>query len=679
MQRYKSTAAMRYFLLLISVFCTSVLTPVLAASSTYAVVLASMPGTGNNWQAGASNLFEGYTLYVSSVTVKGKQWERLNLGFFNTRKQAGTYAKQLQKKFPGAWVNSVDSNEVALSNTTALSRTAASKPATTRATSSTANKSSLSDTQLDSLMLRAKSEFTNANYAQAVRYFGAIDASGENKYSREALELLGLARHRNGQKAHARALYEKYISRYPEGEATDRVKQRLSGLLTETAAPRDKMRMTTDKPGYRVDTYGSLSQFYRNDTVTTSDAGSINTLSQLITFFDITNVIKNDNLEHRIQFTADDTYDFLNDGTKNEFRFIEMYYDFSLRDTGTSARVGRQTLRIGGLLNRFDGASAGYQITPDMRLNILAGLPVETTNKSSLNDHKKLYGLTFETGTFFNYWDMTLFHIIQTVDGIDDHISTGTEIQYRDKAFSAFGLIDYDTVFKTVNIAQINTNMRFESGQTAYLNAFLRKSPILTASNALIGRTEASIEELMQTLSIEQIYQLARDRTSNSQTITVGGSQPLTEKTQVSADLTFSRVGSTVASGGVPATESTGTDYYLGAQFVGNGLIMTNDTSVFGFRLLNTKLSDTISLIANARFPITRNWRINPRLQYDIRKLSDGRKQNKLRSLIRTDYRYQKKVRLDFEIGYDDTSESSDTGAFNNSSFFYSLGYRYDF
>ncbi len=275
---------------------------------------------------------------------------------------------------------------------------------------------------------------------------------------------------------------------------------------------------------------------------------------------------------------------------------------------------------------------------------------------------------------------MSLYHFKQTVDGIDDHISTGTEVRYRDKSLSAIGLIDYDSLFKVVNIAQFNANLLMAGGRSAYMSAFWRKTPVLSASNALIGRTETSIDELLKTLNIEQVYQLARDRSANSQTITLGGSQPLNEKYQVSTDITFSNIGSTAGSGGVPATESTGTDTYLGVQLVTSGLITGRDTTVFGTRYLSTKISDTLSLIVNTRIPIGREWRVNPRLQYDMRKLSDGRRQNKIRALLRTNYRYQRNVRFDFEIGYDNTNETSSATADNSSNnLFYDLGYRYDF
>jgi hypothetical protein len=430
----------------------------------------------------------------------------------------------------------------------------------------------------------------------------------------------------------------------------------------------------------QMTTYGSFSQYYRKD-IAESDGidGSITTLSQLITFLDLNSTYQTANFDQSIRFTADDTYDFLDDDESNSFRFIEAFYDLGSRKTGTSGRIGRQALRIGGILNRFDGISAGYQFTPEMRLNALAGYPVEIDNKTSINKHKSFYGFIFETGTFLRHWDMNLFYFDQDSDGIDDRTSTGTEIRYNDRTRSVFGMIDYDLTFNEINILQLNANLLFDRGRAAYMNAFLRKTPPLSTSNALIGRPETSIEELMQTLSIEQIHQLARDRTADSATITFGGSQPISAKFQANADITFSKVSGTEASGGVPATPSTGTDYFLSAQIVGNNLILRRDTGVIGLRYLDTRLSDTWSIIANTRIPVSRNWRINPRLQYDIRKSTDGRTQNKLRALVRTDYRYLNRIRFDFELGYDDTDDAMNGQSLGTNNLFFMMGYRWDF
>ncbi|MCK4833264.1 MAG: hypothetical protein KAT12_00765 [Gammaproteobacteria bacterium] len=647
-----------------------------ASATSYSIVLASAPGKNLKWAPEKSHLFKGRTIYVERTMIKNAPWERLYLGFFDSRKQAASPLKKIQQIYPGAWIQQSPTK-----NTTVLVRPGTSdtriKTALQTNTSSLTKKQ-LSDKQLDSLMQRARQDFKNKRYSSAIRYLIALLSAGEHQHSRDALELLGLARQRKGQKSHAVDAYEKYLARYPDGDTSDRVRQRLAGLLTAASTP-DKVRMSTVEDRREFTSYGSLAQFYRSNTTAIDNAGSTTTQQQLTTFLDLTTQQRTTNFDHRYQFTADHNVDFIDSSDDSEFRFVETYYEISDRKTGTSGRIGRQPLRIGGTLRRFDGLSAGYQFTPEMRLNIVAGLPIDIDNKSSFNKHKTFYGLTYEIGTLFDHWDINLFYFDQQVDGLTDRNSAGTEVRYRDKTKSLFGMIDYDIFYDEVNIFQLNASILLEHGRTAYMNAFLHKTPLLSTSNALIGRQERTIEELKTVLNIEQIYQLARDRTTDSQTVTLGGSQPLSKKYQVTADITFARVGDTIASGGVPATTATDTDYFISTQLVGNSLLRKYDTGVLGLRYYSTTLSDTTSLIVNARFPVTRHWRINPRLQFNIRKSSDGRSQKKLRAIFKTDYRYLNKARFDLELGYDEISEDNNGQSLDINNLFFMLGYRWDF
>ena len=648
-------------------------------SSSYAIVLASAPGTGLKWAPRSSSLFEGRTVYVTRTTVKGKPWERLNLGFFSSRQKAVLAMTDAQKIYTGAWLREVTADEVKAAKANALFVPAVKKSVPSRKAAPSVNRSTLSDKQLESLMKRAKDDFKKQNYSQAIRYFKAIIDAGDHKYTMEALELLGLSRQRKGQNAHAAAIYQEYLAKYPDSDGAVRVQQRLTGLMTATQAPRKKIHMEAEEQPSRTTVYGSFSQYYRKDVSKADDIDSLTTLSQLITFLDLTALHQTSRFDQRFQFTVDDTFDFLDDDDANSFRFIEMYYDLGSRRTGTSGRIGRQALRLGGILKRFDGISAGYQFTPAMRLNILGGYPVDIVNNTSINEHKSFYGFTFETGTFLQHWDMNLFYFDQSIDGLDDQSNVGTEVRYNDRRKSLFGMIDYNLDYSEINILQFNANLLFDRGRTLYMNAFMRKAPLLATSNALIGQPEETIEELKERFTIEQIYQFARDRTADSATITIGGSEPISEKFQANADITFSKTDGTVASGNVPATPSTGTDYFISTQIVGNNLILKRDTGVLGIRYLDTQLSNTWSFIANSRIPVSRNWRINPRLQYDIRDHTDGGSQTKLRALVRADYRYLNKARFDLEIGYDDTSDDMNGQTLGTNNLFFMAGYRWDF
>ena len=652
-------------------------------TSRYLIVIASAPGKNLKWEPNKSHLFDGYNLYVEQTIIKGSPWERLCLGFFSPRKDAESILGAIQQIHPGAWIQKVSTKNIltAVHNPTGSTATASTISTTQSKQKKTVagSTSSLSEKQLDSLMQRAKTDFKNKKYSSSIRYLNAIVAAGENKYSPEAFELLGLVRQRKGQNTRAIDTYEKYLARYPDTEGSDRIRQRLAGLLTATSVSNKELRMSTLKEKKEVTTHGSLSQFYQHSRTSIDDVGDIDTLSQLYTFFDLTSLHRTRKFDHRYQFTADHAYDFIDSSDDSKFRFVEAYYDLSYNKTGTSGRIGRQRLLVGGILQRYDGLSVGYQFNSNLRLNILGGFPVNFNNKTSISKHQTFYGFTFETGTFLDHWYMNLFYFNQKNAGLTERNSIGTEVRYRDNKKSLFGLIDYDLFYDEINNLQLNGNLYFKHGHTAYMNVFLRQSPLLATSNALIGRQEQSIEELKKVLNIEQIYQLARDRTANSETISVGGSRPISERFQISADITFFHVDEIAASGGVSAIPDTGTDYYLSTQLVGSSLLMKNDTNVLGLRYYQTNPSNTISFIANSRFPLSRNWRINPRLQYDIKQLKNEESRKLLRAIFKTDYRYLNNVRFDFEIGYDKNSGENVGQLLGSNSLFFTLGYRWNF
>ena len=275
------------------------------SSGSFVIVLASAPGTNLNWKPKKNPLFKGRTIYVTQTTVKGKPWERLNLGFFSSRQKAVLVMNDVQAQYPGAWLREVTADEVRSASGKALAKPAA-KPAPKPA-AAIANTSTLTDEQLDSLMQRAKNDFKSNNYSQAIRYLKAIIAAGDHKYSMEALELLGLSRQRKGQNAHAARIYREYLEKYPESEGAVRVSQRLTGLMTATQEPREKIHMEAEaKPVSKTSVFGSFSQYYRRDRAEADDLDeSVTTLSQLITFLDLTALHQSSRLDHRFQFVAD--------------------------------------------------------------------------------------------------------------------------------------------------------------------------------------------------------------------------------------------------------------------------------------------------------------------------------------------------------------------------------------
>ena len=147
------------------------------------------------------------------------------------------------------------------------------------------------------------------------------------------------------------------------------------------------------------------------------------------------------------------------------------------------------------------------------------------------------------------------------------------KIKYFNRIQSFFGLIDYDIYFDELNIAYIIANRALTEKTKINMAFDYRKSPIVTLNNALQGQTTRSLSDLHKIHSKKEMRQLAKDRAVVSKNVTVGLSQEVSDKWQITGDATVYNTSSSSASGGVPATESTGDDYYFSLNAMGNNLI----------------------------------------------------------------------------------------------------------
>jgi len=117
-------------------------------------------------------------------------------------------------------------------------------------------------------------------------------------------------------------------------------------------------------------------------------------------------------------------------------------------------------------------------------------------------------------------------------------------------------------------------------------------------------------------------------------------------------------------------------------------VFVTGDSSIVGVRLGDTDRGTLSSLNFNLRFPLTRNWRLNPRLRFDRRSNinTDGNPttdQDVIAYALRVDYRLKRNLNFEFDIGQEQT-DTRDTSGANTAdgerrALFLSLGYRYDF
>jgi len=533
-----------------------------------------------------------------------------------------------------------------------------------------------------SLMEEAEREMTVGNYSRAIRIYTKILSYSDHQFAQDAQEFLGLARERNGQMAHAKAEYEEFLRLYPKGEASDRVRQRLAALLTAASRPKKKLRKAgedeTDAAGWKTEAYGGFYQFY--DRYESSVNGEPSTVdrSSLLSNLDLNVKRFNDNKEFVARFDGGYEKNFTGED-ENASRINTGYVDYFNRHSQAFARIGRQTRNTGGVLGRFDGAALSRSLSDNVKINAVGGYPVESSDEKKINSDRYFYGLSFDLNTFADSLKISPYIINQQVDGITDRRAVGLDMRNSGHGHSIFNLVDYDFSYKELNIFLLTGNKIFADGTRLNASFDYRKSPFLTTRNALQGQGVETIADLLDSKSEEEIRQLARDRTAVSKTAVIGASRPLGANLEASIDATLTKMSGSETSGGVEAMPETGWEGFYSLWLVGSSLMKEGDAVILGFRYSDTDARNTISLNLNTRYPVSREFRLNPRLRLDWRKDEDGSdSQQTIRPSLKMDFRWRKVFNFEMESGYEwQKHHGSDEE--NMRTFFFTGGYRLDF
>src|SRR5262249_56885496 len=95
---------------------------------------------------------------------------------------------------------------------------------------------------LNRLFADARGAMNPHDYPPAITILPRLQRQPEFPQRAAMQELLGLARERSGQLAHAKAEYQEYLRRYPNGEAANRVARQLVALSAASTAARKGTR-----------------------------------------------------------------------------------------------------------------------------------------------------------------------------------------------------------------------------------------------------------------------------------------------------------------------------------------------------------------------------------------------------------------------------------------------------
>jgi tetratricopeptide (TPR) repeat protein len=615
------------------------------------------------------------TLYVSDLQVDDQLWHRLRLGFFATEAEADAALAGLRSRYPDAWVTQASAAE-RLASGAATTAPQGPMPATAGPVAGP-----LRDGQAAELLGQARGAIIDQDYQRAIDATTLILAAPPLPETAEAREILGLARERSGQVTQAVAEYQRYLAEYPDGDGALRVRQRLAALTTAREQPKESIRGQAAARDSAWDVYGGISQFYRRDSI--DFGGESGSVDQAALFSDAELVARHtgERFDFESRATVGYTWDMSggDDNPDNETRIYNLYVDLNDQSLGVSTRLGRQTLRNQGVLGRFDGGIVSWQVAPSYRLNVLAGLPVYNPNET-VEASRTFYGFSVDALNLLDLFDVNVFMNIQEVDDVNDREATGVEVRYFGGNRALIASVDYDFGYSELNSVAALGNWTFDNSLTVNGRFDWRNSPYLTTENALIGQPASSIQDLLLTYTEGEIRQLALDRSGAMQSFALGVSRPISERFQISADVTASQYDGTPDSGGVRETPDSGTLIYSYLSLIGTSLIREGDISVLSLRYSDSGASKSTAVFLDTRYPVSQALRLNPRVLVSYRDIIAGDATELLvRPGLRMLYRMTRQFRLEFEGGGEFGTRDSGDESNNSTGYYLYMGYSADF
>lgn len=629
-----------------------------------------------------------FAAYVVRFEEDGVVWNRLRLGFFKTRTEAQRVLSELAVHYPEAWI--VRTSETERQSVLRAWLAARSAPPRARASAPSEPKAELADNaDAAGLVAEARKQMTAGEIARAIQLLSKALTLEENTASADARELLGVAREKNGQSAHAKAEYEEYLRRYPDGEGADRVRQRLSALLTAGKDAPPALREGPQPGNWVKRLTASLSQFYqRDESVVTieqpnfvPDPDKQVNRNALLSSADVTASIGNDRVDTTLRFSGGHTKDFETGG--NSFGSISAFF-LEVVDSVSrfAARVGRQTRSTGGVLGRFDGGLVSFEASDKVKLNVVAGAPVIRSRDLFVDDQRRFVGGSIEVSQIVKGLDTTTYFIHQTVDDLVDRQAAGFEFRYVDDTRSAYGLIDYDVFYDTLNLALFNGTWRLKDNTTFNTSFDYRLSPSLMTIDALQGQGVDTIDQLRAAFGFtdNDIYFLAESRAARSKSGSFTVTHPFSDKLQLNLGATLTSVGPTIDAGGVLGQPATGVEKFYSAQLLATSLVKEGDLATIGFRYDDLSTARRYVVDVNTRYPVSSRLRINPRLRLAKRdSTAADQVEFTVKPSIRFNYIPSRRFQLELEGGgeWSRTTRLLDTET--TKGYYMIAGYRIDF
>jgi hypothetical protein len=557
---------------------------------------------------------------------------------------------------------------------------------------------------------------------KAVLLFNAALNLPPNKQSREAQEMIGVARERTGEIDKARAEYQHYLKIYSDGEGARRVGQRLAALAdTKSELGQNPARRPVKKVE-ETRVYGSIYEYYYGgySQAKITDKGTNTTTkfnqqdqSMLQSAFDVTARYRKDEYDTRMVARGTQTYDALatTEAQRNISRLRALYLEHSGQDS-YFFRVGRQPGNTGGILDyRFDGVWFRYTAAPQLlNINLVGGQPRQFSLDSAyvpddprnfqLNLKPYFYGVNLDIGPLGQSWSGNTYFINQMIDNVVDRRAVGGELRYAANGKNAYSLVDYDISYGVLNVAMLNGTWATE-GTTYTVLVDHRRTPYLQTTNALYGVPGATIDTVTSS-NADLLRTQAKAVTATSDLYMAGILHAVTKDWQLGGDVRMNRISgtgqtsclvilpgtstlflnpnaTTDAPCSLQALPGTGNIWTYTAQAIGANFPFENTTFVANASYLSSPAYRGESVTMNFLTRLGTQWQFDTFLILYHQKDSSNVELYRVTPTIRLDYRFRNSWTFELSGGVENTLTESPAQRDTTLREFFFFGLRWDF
>lgn len=560
------------------------------------------------------------------------------------------------------------------------------------------------------LLEEAQHALAQKDAATAINRLNRILGFPGNAQTQAAQALIGEAREQNGEITKARAEYETYLKLYPNGLEAARIREHLAALPKSQIRARRALPKEAGPAQWTFFGNASANYYGGSSLIDTTTIQGTNVVNQSrLAIVDQKSLITSINLNARRRDAFSDTRIVVRetnnndalDSSRNYNRLYAAYVDHNDKNIGYYVRFGRQNPNGLGVFERFDGAQAGYNLNSEWRINGVYGEAVEFNSPFK----RIFYGASVDfLPQQSGVPGVSLYALDQTLDGFENRRALGTEVRYFDGHINAYGTLDYDVLYKGLNIALVQGNYLTDGGTNYFAVYDRRRAPSLGLTNALLAAPGVSLQQLIASQGLEVTRQQAKDLSAISSSLSFGFTHPLTPDWQVGADYRLSEISSTqpitvtipisvigTCVGTIDpnnvqncifdtaSQQASGLNHALSFQLTGNNLFFTNAVGVSSASFVKAPSFNGQSYSIGYVLPIAQQWRIDTSLRYYTQKDNVGTSINRLSPNLRLSYQWQDSLFLEGEIGRETSKTNSTTQNDQTTRNYFSAGVRWEF